>query len=186
MTDFDCRVAETAVLLVDVQERFLPPIPAIAAEEPVGRACEILLRGAALLELPVLISEQYPQGLGPTLPYLVAAAPHAPRLPKTEFSVADNRELREALADLDRPWLVVAGIETHICILHTVDDLLRRGWRVAVAGDAVDSRSPVYREQALATLRDLGALIAPVESILFRLQRCAGVGAFKQLSGLVK
>jgi nicotinamidase-related amidase len=108
------------------------------------------------------------------------------RLEKTEFSVLDHDPLRAVLADLDRPTIIVAGIEAHVCVLGTVDDLLRRGWRVVVAGDAVDSRLPEHREQALATLRQLGAVVVPVEAVLFRLLRGAAHPAFKEISRLVR
>jgi nicotinamidase-related amidase len=152
----------------------------------VGRNCQRLLSGAGLLALPVLISEQYPKGLGATLPYLRAAAPTATVLAKTHFSCADDEAMRAQLAAVDRDWIIVAGIEAHVCVLATVDDLLRRGWRVAVVADAVASRDAAHVEHAIATMRQLGALVTPLESILFRLQRQAGIGNFKELSSLLR
>lgn len=186
MPSFDPTPADTAVLLVDVQERFLPAIPAIAPDQPCGRACRILLEGAALLGVPVVISEQYPKGLGATLPALRAAAPAAPVFAKTHFSCCGDEALDRHLDALGRGTVVVCGVEAHVCVLATVADLLQRGRRVLVAADAVASRSDANRDLAIQAMRDLGALALPVESLLFRLQRVAGTGAFKQLSALVR
>ncbi len=186
MPSFDLNVFDTSVLLVDVQERFLAAIPGIAADQPCGRACRVLLEGATLLGVPVTISEQYPKGLGATLPHLVAAAPSATRLEKTHFSCGDDHALAAHLARHGRGCIVVAGLETHVCVLSTVADLRARGCAVVVAADAVASRRDDHRDHALAAMRDLGALVVPVESILFRLQRQAGVGCFKQISALVR
>ncbi len=178
--------ATSALLLIDVQERFLGAIPSIAAESSVGQACRILLEGAALLGVPTVISEQYPKGLGATLPHLVAAAPTAPRLAKTHFSVVEDEALMATLDRLDRGTVVLAGIEAHVCVLATCADLLARGRRVVVAADAIDSRLAGHRDLAIQAMRDLGALVLPVESILFRWQRQAGVGAFKAIAALVR
>lgn len=176
----------TAVLLIDVQERFLPAIPGIAPDQEVGRACRILLEGASLLGVPVTISEQYVKGLGPTLPHLLAAAPGATRLEKTHFSCVDDPGLANHLDRLGRRTVVIAGIEAHVCVLTTVIDLRARGFDVVVAADAIASRAPASREHALATMRQAGAIAVPVETILFRLQRQAGVGVFKQIAALVR
>lgn len=187
MDRLDLTIANTTVVAIDVQERFTAAIPSIAEDAPVGKALRTLLAGATLLDLPVVISEQYPKGLGATLPYLRTAAPRAEVLAKTHFSCLDDPVLRARLVD-DHPrtHVVIAGIEAHVCVLGTVADLISAGKWVVVAEDAVDSRNPVHRDRAVAAMRDLGALVVPVESILFRCQRQAGVGAFKALSALVK
>lgn len=186
MTDFDMRPEDTCLLVIDMQERFQKAIPSIVEEGTCGRATRILIEGAGHLEVPVVFSEQYPKGLGPTLSYLREAAAEAPIDAKTHFSCCDDKGLRERLATFDRPWVIVCGIEAHVCVLATVDDLLRRGYRVAVVAEATDSRNPANRDLAHAAMRQLGALVLPLESVLFRLQRQAGVGAFKAISGLVK
>jgi nicotinamidase-related amidase len=186
MALFDLDPAGSALLVIDVQERFLPAIPAIAADQPVGRNCGILLAAARLLAVPTLISEQYPQGLGATLPHLLAAHPAARRLAKTHFSCSDDPALAEALDAPRRRHVVLCGIEAHVCVLATAADLRARGVQVVVAGDAVASRDPAHRDLALAALRDLGALVVPVESVVLRWQRQAGVGCFKQLSALIR
>jgi nicotinamidase-related amidase len=184
MADMDFTAADSALLVIDVQERFAAAIPSIAADAPVGRACRILAESAAILAVRSVCTEQYPKGLGSTLPHLAAHLP--PALPKTHFSCCGDPA---ALAAIDaakaRTW-VLCGIEAHVCVLATAADLLARGHRVILAGDAVDSRSAGNRAMALEAARDLGALVVPVESIVFRWLREARGDAFKRVSALVR
>lgn len=186
MPSFDLTIGNSALLLIDMQERFLPAIPAIAEDQPCGRNCRILLSAAQLLAIPTTISEQYPKGLGETLPYLRAIQPQAPRLPKMHFSCLEDPALAAHLAGQQRPILVLAGIEAQVCVLSTAADLLARGIQVVVAGDAVSSRNPAHVPMALNALRDLGALVVPTEGIVMRLQRLAGAGSFKALAQLIR
>jgi len=187
MSPFVFDPTDCAVLLIDVQERFLPVIPAIVPEAACGRACRQLLAGAGLLGLPVIISEQYPKGLGATLPHLLAAAPaDAMRIEKMHFSCVEDPAFSRHLDHLDPAVVVVAGIEAHVCVLATVADLIAGGHQVVVCGDAVASRDASHCALALTAMRDLGALVVPVESVLLRVQRMAGVGCFKQLSALIR
>ncbi len=187
MDRLDLTLTNTTVLAIDVQDRFVSAIPSVTEDQPVGKALGTLLAGAALLDLPVVVSEQYPKGLGVTLPYLRAAVPKAEYFAKTHFSCLDDPALRNRLVDGNpRTHVVIAGVEAHVCVLGTVADLISAGKWVVVAEDAVDSRNPHHRDLALAAMRDLGALVVPVETILFRCQRQAGIGAFKALSALVK
>lgn len=186
MDRFDLTRTNTSALLIDMQERFLPVIPDLAAEHPCGKTIMLLLKGLSLLDIPTLFTEQYPKGLGPTLPYFLAQAPQAATFAKTHFSSLDDTHLKQYYADNQRTHVIVAGVETHVCVLATVSDLISSGKWVVVASDAVASRNPLHCNLALQAMRDLGALILPTESILFRLQRQAGVGVFKQLSALVK
>ena len=184
MDRFDLTISNSTVLLIDLQERFVPVIPSIAADQSVGRHARMLRDGAALLHVPIVISEQYPKGLGPTLPHLVT--PEATVLAKTHFSCVEDPALKTHLAETQRTHVIIAGIEAHVCVLATVADLIASGRWVVVAADAVASRDPAHAALALEAMRSLGALTLPVESILFRLQRQAGVGAFKALSALVR
>ncbi len=186
MDRFDLTCTNASVLLIDMQERFLPVIPTMAHDQECGRGAHLLLAGTALLGLPTLITEQYPKGLGPTLPGLLATSPQATVVAKTHFSCLDDPQLKTRYGDDQRTHVLVAGVEAHVCVLATVSDLIASGKWVVVAADAVASRDPRHRDLALESMRALGALVLPVESILFRLQRQAGAGMFKQLSALVK
>ena len=182
----DLVPADSAVLLIDVQERFLPAIPAIAPDQAIGRNCRILLEAARLTGAGVLASEQYPKGLGPTLPHLVTALGSGERLAKSHFSCCDDEALRAAIDGLQRTWWVLCGVEAHVCVLATAADLLARGRRVVVAGDAVGSRREDSRTMALQAARDLGALVLPAETVAFRWLRRAQGDAFKAVSALVR
>ncbi len=186
MDRFDLTPLNTTLLAIDLQERFVSIMPGIAADQPCGRTIRILLQAAQLLRVPVVISEQYPKGLGPTLPYVHEAAPGAAVFAKTHFSCAEDAVLNAGLADPQRSHVVICGVETHVCVLSTAADLLAGGRKVVIAADAVASRDPAHRELGLQALRDLGALVLPVESIVLRLQRQAGIGVFKQLSALIR
>lgn len=186
MTVLTLDAAASALLVIDVQERFLKAVPAIADDQPCGRNCRILLQAADLLGIPRLISEQYPAGLGPTLPHLVEAAPAVPRLPKMHFSCAEDPGLAAAIDRLGRRQLVLAGIEAHVCVLTTAADLAARGYTVVIAGDATASRDPAHVPMALAAARDLGILVLPTETIAMRWQRQAGAGQFKAIAQLIR
>jgi nicotinamidase-related amidase len=183
---FDLAAAESALLLVDVQERFLGAIPAIAPDQPVGRNCRILAEAARLTGAAIVVSEQYPKGLGPTLPHLVAATGDAPRLAKTHFSCCGDEALLAVIDGLRRRWWILAGVEAHVCVLATAADLIARGHRVVVVGDAVARRREDCRTMALQAARDLGALVLPAETVAFRWLRRAQGDAFKAVSALVR
>jgi nicotinamidase-related amidase len=183
---FSLDTASSALLIIDVQERFLKAVPGIAADQPIGRNCGILLQAAGLLGVPRLISEQYPAGLGPTVSHLAAVADGVPRLAKMHFSCLDDPEIAAMLDRLGRRHLVLAGIESHVCVLTTAADLRQRGYEVTVAGDAIGSRDPAHVPLAIAAMRDLGVLVVPSETIAMRWQRQAGVGAFKAIAHLIR
>ena len=182
----DLDAASTALLIIDVQERFLKVVPAIAADQSVGRNCRILLQAAGLLQIPRLLSEQYPAGLGPTLAHIIEAAPDVPRFAKMHFSCVEDPALALAIDHLGRNQVVLAGIEAHVCVLTTAADLISRGYHVVIAGDAIASREPNHVIMAIAALRDLGVLVLPTETIVMRWQREAGVGCFKALAQLIR
>lgn len=182
----DLVPADSALLVIDVQERFQTAIPAIAPDQPVGRNCRILVEGAAAVGAPVLVSEQYPKGLGATLPHVAAALGAAPRLAKTHFSCCGDPALAAAITEAHRTWWVLCGIEAHVCVLATAADLLAQGRKVVVVGDAVASRRDDCRTMALDAARDLGALVLPAETVLFRWLRIAQGDAFKKISALVR
>ncbi len=176
--------AESLLLVVDVQERL---VPQIVGKEQVVRGCRTLLAGAELFSVPTTVTEQYPKGLGPTLPELAASFPPGVLTAgKLRFSGAEATGWPAAGERTDgRHQVVLAGIETHICILQTALDLAAAGYRVFVAADATGSRCEVDHTTALARLRDCGVLIVTVESVLFEWCEAAGNARFKALRDLV-
>ena len=144
-----------------------------------------LVRGAKVLEVPVLATEQNPKGLGPTVEEVRPHLP-SPPLPKMAFSCCGEAAVVEALEATGRRQVLLAGIETHICVYQTARDLLARGWEVHVVADAVSSRSVRNREVGLAKMRAAGAEVTSVETALFEMLETAEGPAFKQILEIVK
>ena len=173
----------TAVLIVDMQERLLP---VIAEQEQLTRQAGKLLDGAHALELPVLATEQYPKGLGATLPALAERMGRVRCKPeKVKFSSCIE-PVREELARLGARAVVVAGIEAHVCVLQTCLDLLEAGYAAAVAVDAVGSRQAVDRDAAIQRMVQAGVVPTTVESFLLEVVREAGGARFKAVLPLMK
>ena len=169
-----------ALLLIDLQERLMPAIH--DSEVVVARAVR-LAEAARLLEVPIRATEQYPVGLGPTVPPL-AAYPQAV-LTKTTFSATAAPGFDELLpAGVSQ--IVVAGCEAHVCVLQTVLGLLPRGHRVLLAADAVGSRDPDDRAAAIARAGRHGAEIVTSEMVLFEWLRDAQHPKFREVQKLLK
>ncbi|MGM0577419.1 MAG: isochorismatase family protein [Myxococcota bacterium] len=176
---------DTAVLLVDVQERLFRVMEPDARE--IGlRRMEVLLRGARTLDVPILVTEQYPEGVGRTVEALREAAPDVTPLRKMTFSCCGEESLARAIDDLGRRRIVVAGMETHVCVFQTVLDLVERGYAVHVMADACLSRREVHRANGLALCERAGAVVSNTETALFQLLGRAGTDTFRAVSRLLR
>jgi len=173
-----------AVLVVDVQSRLTPAMPPEALERVVkyGRA---LVGAAVELGLPVLATEQYPKGLGETIPELRAVLP-SPPLVKMHFSCGADPAFAAALEKTGRRQVIVCGMETHVCVFQTVRDLVVMGYEVHVCADAVSSRFEVHRASGLDLCRQAGAIVTNAETVIFDLLHQAGTAEFKKVSPLVR
>jgi nicotinamidase-related amidase len=174
---------ESQLLIVDVQERLLP---AMADSAAVLKGCTILLEAAAKLGIPILVSEQYPKGLGHTVAEVAALAPNGGIREKIAFSCAADQGLAETLEARGRRQVVVAGIEAHVCVLQTAMMLREQGYEVFVAADAVSSRLPGSVDLALARLRQSGITVGNCEMVLFEWLGQAGTPEFKEISKLIR
>jgi nicotinamidase-related amidase len=173
--------ADTALLVIDVQEKLMPLIPAADA---VIRNIGFLIDCARILKVPVLCTEQYPKGLGPTVPELARRLPDRPE--KLAFSSCAAPAVVETLHREARPKVLLAGIESHVCVMQTALDLLARGFRVFVARDAVASRYAIDHDTALARIEKAGAIVTTAESAAFEWVGSAGPPEFKEISKLVQ
>jgi nicotinamidase-related amidase len=173
--------SDTALLVVDMQEKLVRLIPKHA---PLVWNIGRLIDGAKILGLPVLATEQYPQGLGPTSPELAARLGDIPA--KLAFSCGECGELFEELSRKGIHRILVCGIEAHVCVQQSVHDLLAAGFRVYLAADAVGARGWLDCETALQRMNSAGATITTVEAALFEWCDVAGTPEFKQISALVK
>jgi len=173
------------VLVIDVQEKLLP---SIVGGERVIAAGRKLLEGAGVFELPVLATEQYPKGLGPTHATIRAslAQSRAKVLEKPTFSAWADAAVREALLALDRPQIIVMGIETHVCVQQSALDLRSRDYDVFVCADAAGSRGSVDHEVALDRMRQAAVCVTTVESVLFELCRRCDTARFKAMLEIIK
>ena len=174
----------TLVIVVDLQEAFRQPI--FEFEKIVARTA-IVVQGARLLNLPVLVTEQYPQKLGATVPEIKSVLPDGVTIvDKTAFSCCGASVLIEQLERLRRKQIVLCGIEAHVCMSQTAHDLLARGYQVHVLEDCTSSRTPQNREVGLAKMRRSGALPSSSEMVLFELMADARHEHFRAISKLVK
>ncbi|HZK10220.1 MAG TPA: isochorismatase family protein [Clostridia bacterium] len=172
------------VLVIDIQERLLP---VISNKEEVEKNTQILLEGADILSLPIVFSEQYPRGLGSTVGSLEKWIREDNLYEKTSFSLMDDlKKPMESLFSQGRNQFIISGIESHVCVYQTARDLLELGKEVIIAYDAVGSRKDDNSQWALKSLQSLGALVLPVETILFDLQRRSDTASFKSVSKLIK
>lgn len=172
---------DTALLVVDMQERLLPHI---ADHQIVQWNVGRLIDGARILGVPVFATEQYPQGLGPTVAELAERLGDRPS--KLTFSCAGCEGLFRSFRDQQRHKILVTGTETHVCVQQTVLDLLAEGFRAYVAVDAVGSRTPKDRDTALRRMESSGAVLTTAEAALFEWCAVAGSDQFKQISKLVR
>lgn len=184
-----------ALFVIDIQDRLMPAMSAEVAAQVV-RYATLLVHAARTFGLPVVVSQQYPRGLGSTVQAIETAlqtlAPgQLHRFDKVEFSAAATAEFAELSPRLGRDQWIVCGMETHVCVYQTVRDLLaaRGGAEPAtvwLASDAVASRSKANWRNGLALMQRDGAVISNTESIVFDLLGRAGGEAFKAMSQLIK
>jgi nicotinamidase-related amidase len=170
------------LLIVDVQEKL---VPLIADAGRMIANSRRLIAGAKILGVPAFATEQYPKGLGPTVPALKALFDSIPD--KLAFSCAEVLSWGTAAEQSDNRYqIVVAGIEAHVCVLQTVFDLLAAGFQVFVPADAVASRGELDWKLALDRMSSGGAVITTTESVLFEWCERSGTPEFKQISQLIK
>jgi nicotinamidase-related amidase len=176
-------VATSALVLIDVQAALAP----LMFEAALLRAnlCK-LLAGARLLGVPVLWCEQNPRQLGGTLPELAALLPDQQPMPKMSFSCCGCPAFMQAVRAVGRPTMLLAGVETHVCVYQTARDLVADGCRVEIVADAVSSRTALNRTIGLQRAQQLGAVMTSTEMLLFELLGSAEHPAFRQILKLIK
>ncbi len=177
------KTDEAAVVLIDVQGKLAS---LMFERERLYANLQILLRGARILEIPVLWLEQYPQGLGPTVPEIASLLEGFTPIAKTTFSACGDAAFLQTLEKTGRRQTIVAGIESHVCVYQTARDLLHRDYDVEIVTDAVSSRSETNYRLGLERMSSMGATLSSVEMCLFELLGEAGSDQFKEISRLVR
>jgi nicotinamidase-related amidase len=176
--------ANAALLIVDVQEAFRSPISDLGL---IASRIAVAARGMSALGVPVLVTEQYPKGLGHTVEEIKAGLPDDARVfEKTAFSAADSPEVLECLSALGTRTVLICGIETHICVNQTSRGLLAAGFDVHVLTDCVASRFDHDRTAGLARMAAAGAVTSSVEMALFELMRGSSHDKFKEIQAMIK
>lgn len=176
----------TVLLIIDVQERLGAAMPEQQLEAVIKNT-GVLQEAAKSLDFPVITTEQYPRGLGPTVqPIRDALREHEAPVEKVCFSCVAVDEVKQRLDTLNRKQVLVVGMETHVCVFQTVRDLIEHGYTPFVLADATSSRTAENHNLGLSLVREAGAVISSTEAVLFDLLKQAGTPEFKHLSRLIK
>lgn len=174
-------------LIVDVQERLFPVVRDGAT---LTENVQTLIRGLGVLNVPIVVSEQYRRGLGETIEPVRSVVEETvgswDPVEKTAFSCCDEPAILRRLEGLNRTAVIIAGIEAHVCVLQTAMDLLSGGYTPVVVADAVSSRKAIDQEFAFRRMEAQGVVLTTTESILFELTRYSRSDTFKAVSKLVK
>ena len=181
----------TVLLVVDIQERLLP---ALHENSAFLAACRQFINGANLLGIPSIITEQYPKGLGATVPDIALLTPNAPKFSKTQFSaytpeVAATLQQRQPENERSQSGqaqnIILIGCETHICMLQTVLDLRQQGYNVFIPQECATSRIAANKANGLQQIQAAGGVVSNIESLLFMLLKDAQHPQFKAISKLI-
>ena len=176
----------TVLVCVDFQERIMP---AMEGKEALEDKANRLIRGFRILDVPIIVSQQYTRGLGETISSVAESLGEFQPVEKTTFSCMETEEFARRMDDFyreGRRCAVICGIEAHVCVLQTAIDLLEKGYTVFMACDCVSSRNRSDQLYAEQRLRDQGWYLVTCESVLFELLKGAKEPGFKEISALVK
>ncbi len=177
------KLENTVLIVIDMQTRLWN---VMHEKEQLLENMQKLLKGAQLLGLPIVLTEQNPDGLGPTIPELKQIIPQVNPLPKFCFSCFQDESFVRAIQVLNRKQLLVCGIESHICVYQTAMDLLSQKFELQIIAYAVSSISPRNREITLMRMQSEGARLTTVEMLLFELLQTARSPQFKELSRIIR
>jgi nicotinamidase-related amidase len=181
-----CSAAQSQLLIIDIQERLAAAMET-KDREGVLNNTSILLQAATLLEIPAVKTEQYPKGLGPTEKGLLDHMPaDSNSIEKMSFSCCANDEFCASALEEERKQFIIAGMETHVCVLQTAFELQQRGYQPFVVADAVCSRTGRNRRIALQRMRQAGITITSTESVLFEWLRDATHPQFRTISKMLR
>jgi nicotinamidase-related amidase len=184
MAHLKANVANSQLVVVDMQLKLAQAMP-VDEMQTVVKNNTILLQAAHILAVPVILTEQYPKGLGDTMPKLKHFLNDYQPIAKTAFSVADEPKFIQQL-NRDKSQLIIMGMEAHICVLQSAIDMINRAKTVFVVEDAIISRSPANKANGIARMRAAGCIITNTESVLFEWLGNANHEAFRAISTLIK
>jgi len=179
------EAAQCALVVVDIQEKLLPPI---FNKDTLVKNSQLLIRLAQILKIPIMMTTQYSKGLGATVPEIASLLADAPSIDKLEFGCFGSSQFRARLKSLpgDRNTVLLCGMESHICVMQTALGALNEGYLVHVASDAVGSRAEWNWKIGLERMKAAGAVISSTEMMMYELLRCSGTAEFKELLRYIK
>lgn len=181
-----CDRNNSVLVIIDIQQKLAAAMPDKIMQKVIADT-QLLIKSATLLNIPVLVSEQYPAGLGSTLDELSSSLDSKTQvIDKTCFSCVSNQKFKDALKALNKKQVILAGMETHICVTQTAIELLAIGYQVFIATDAVCSRKISHHQNAIQRMQHAGCITTNSESISFEWLRDAKDGKFKAVSQLLK
>lgn len=170
-------------LIIDIQSRLFPHIH---GNEQMSKNVQKLIQGLNVLGVEQIVTEQYRKGLGETIPEIQALYPDFKYMEKSTFSCCGDNNIISAVKNLGKKFIIISGIESHVCVLQTVLDLLDDGFIPVLVEDCVSSRNPNDKRIAVERMHSEGALITTYESLLFELLEISGTEQFKAISKIVK
>jgi nicotinamidase-related amidase len=173
----------TAMVVVDMQDKL---IPLMGRKDRLLADMNTLLRLATLFEIPIVLTEQYTKWLGTTIPDVKESLPLYDPIHKMAFNCCEVDDFNRRLESHDAENIILAGIETHICVYQTCFSLLKRGYQVHVPQDAVDSRTDENRRVGLGLMRDAGAVLTSTETIVYQVLKRAGTKEFKTMLRMIR
>lgn len=182
-SEYTATREDSLLLIIDIQQAMLKVID---SWEMIAGKAKQLIQSANALEVPILITEQYKKGLGETLPDLIQEVESPQIFQKEHFSACLEEDFIPTVQSFNRKKVIVVGMETHVCVLQTCLDLIKAGFQVYLAADAVASRVNDNRDIALDLLRQAGAVIASTEIIIFQWACRANTDAFRKILPIVK
>jgi nicotinamidase-related amidase len=177
------RAQDSALIVIDMQERL---VPAMQAPARTIRNTRLLLGAAKITAVPVLLTEQYPEGLGQTIPEIRTTAGDNPILPKMHFSCMEDADFAAAFRAFGRRQAILTGMEAHICVVQTAASLVEEGFDVFVVSDATASRTLESEQACLARLSAAGVSVVTTEMVVFEWLGRAGTDAFREMLPLIK
>lgn len=176
-------VENTALLIIDVQGKLAQ---LMQGKEVLFENLQRMIKGAQIVGIPIIWTEQNPKGLGPTIPKVAPLLSNSQPIHKLSFSCCGNEDFMRELRALNRKQILITGIETHICVYQTAMDLINLGYEVEVVADAVSSRTVENKEIGLEKVRDGGGKLTSTETALFELLKVAEGEKFKEILQIMK
>ena len=182
MDRFNLNREDAVLFVIDIQERL---VPVMKYKDQVIHNTRILLQGAKEMNIPVVVTEQYPKGLGKTVNEISEFLEEERVFPKNSFTAYID-EVKEVLEVTDRKKIIIVGMETHVCVYQTTRELIDAGYTVYIVKDAVASRTKENFLNGLDLMKSMGAIITNTETVVFDLLKVSGTPEFKTMSKLIK